>query len=84
MPKEYNGHRSWNGWNVALHLSNDEGLYFLAVDCYRRSNSPRQALKRFITRSGLLGTRTPDGAIYNRLSIYLGLQALEFECGGTA
>lgn len=29
---KYNGHRSWNAWNVALWLNNDEGLYRMMKD----------------------------------------------------
>lgn len=25
--KEYNGHRSWNAWNVSLWINNDKSLY---------------------------------------------------------
>ena len=32
MAKEYNGHRSWNAWNVALWLSNEYNLYQEIVD----------------------------------------------------
>ena len=28
---KYQGHRSWNAWNVSLWINNDEGLYRAAV-----------------------------------------------------
>lgn len=28
---EYNGHPSWNHWNAALWVLNDEGLYTMAL-----------------------------------------------------
>jgi len=31
--KRYNGHPSYNHWNVALWFGNDEGLYRLAKSC---------------------------------------------------
>lgn len=37
MPKPYNGHRSWNAWNVSLWIGNDESIYRLAVDCLNRA-----------------------------------------------
>ena len=83
MPKEYNGHRSWNAWNVALWIGNDEGLYSLACECYADSATPKQAINKFVRRSGLLGDKTPDGATYNRLSIALALKGLELTCGKT-
>lgn len=30
---KYNGHQSYNHWNVALWFANDEGLYHLAKAC---------------------------------------------------
>ena len=29
----YNGHRSWNAWNVSLWINNDESAYCTAVEC---------------------------------------------------
>ena len=59
---EYNGHRSWNAWNVSLWINNDEGLYHRAVDLVKRYGIVRGA--RHLAAE-LEGERTPDGARYN-------------------
>jgi len=70
---QYNGHRSWNAWNVALWIGNDEPLYRFAMECL---NSPQvnrnkrgiaHATRLFMRAVG--GERTPDGAKYNALSV---------------
>ena len=33
--KSYNGHRSWNAWNVSLWISNTESIYNYAMDCIK-------------------------------------------------
>lgn len=58
----YNGHGSWNSWNVALWIANDEGLYRLALNCLKRRESLGGAARE-MTR--YLPERTPDGAKYN-------------------
>ena len=78
--KPHNGHESWNAWNVALWIGNDEGLYRLALDCLERARKKprgiiaRQAANMFIRESGL--TRTPDGARYSVHSVTLALRDL--------
>jgi hypothetical protein len=62
MAKPYNGHRSWNAWNVSLWINNDYGLYSWAVDLVNEHGRERAA--RLMLRR-LSGTRTPDGANYN-------------------
>jgi hypothetical protein len=59
---EYQGHRSWNAWNVALWIGNDPGLYFWADDLIRDHGVARAAR---IMAEELDGQRTPDGARYN-------------------
>jgi len=58
----YNGHRSWNAWNVYLWLSND---YRAAqhIDYLIAQHGKRKATG--ILYRALEGTRTPDGARYN-------------------
>ena len=85
--KKYNGHRSWNAWNVSLWISNDEPLYRTALHCIEtgklRGRSPKSALS-IATREFLANVgwgqkqyaKTPDGAIYNPLSVKLALQGL--------
>ena len=73
--KEYNGHRSYNAWNVALWIDNDEGLYNFVMDCLKQAkNKPGKAATLFLAYSGLIST--PDGAKYNHLSVKLALAGL--------
>ena len=68
MPKirAYNGHRSWDYWNVSLWINNDEALYLLARRCVSRHKSKDNAAREMLdvlTATNRL--RTPDGATYN-------------------
>jgi hypothetical protein len=54
-----NGWKNWATWNVALWLSNDEGLYRL-MRRYRHKGY--QALASNLNEMGI--TETPDGASY--------------------
>lgn len=67
--KPYNGHPSWNAWNVALWIGNDEGLYRRAVELKKRHGAARGA--RFLSRE--LPAKTPDGARYSINSLRLAL-----------
>ena len=81
---KYQGHRSWNAWNVALWIGNDEYLYRLAIECINAAQKKYQgrhpllvipsAAGRFMRESGL--TRTPDGAVFNRVSVQDALAGL--------
>ena len=77
-PKPYNGHRSWNAWNVALWIGNNEPLYRFAMECIKQArNRPNPlgwAARIFMASYG--NARTPDGAIFNRLSVRLALEGL--------
>ena len=77
MPKAkpYNGHRSWNAWNVALWIGNDEGLYRLALDCKRGARNATVAAHRFLAVMG--GQKTPDGGVYNLKCVREALVGLE-------
>jgi hypothetical protein len=68
-PIPYNGHRSWNAWNIALWIGNDESLYEFAQDCLRQAkDDANKATTKFLKVYG--GTRTPDGAVYTRIAVY--------------
>lgn len=70
---EYQGHRSWNAWNVSLWLNNDEGLYRWAVDMVRRHGAGRAAV---IMARELTGQQTPDGGRYNVTTIRAALRGI--------
>ena len=76
--KQYNGHRSWNAWNVSLWIYNDECLYNFAMSCIGRRNNNRKgrngAVREFM--DSYKGQKTPDGAVYNHLSVKLALEGM--------
>ena len=67
MGKPYNGHKSWNAWNVALWLNNDEGLYRMMQDAIARHKTRAKAARVLLAE--LEGQRTPDGGRYNFTTI---------------
>ena len=72
--KAYNGHRSWNAWNVSLWIANDEPLYRLALDCLEHSATLAKAVRLFILEVGV--QYTPDGARYTVRSVHDALKGL--------
>jgi hypothetical protein len=62
---QFNGHRSWNAWNVALWIGNEEPLYRAAMDCLNRRKSVDGAARLFLREVVSEGEKTPDGAKYN-------------------
>jgi hypothetical protein len=78
---EYQGHPSWNAWNVSLWINNDEHSYNYAQACVNRAsrkwrkpeNIARLAAKVFLNGIGR-GTRTPDNAVYSYQSVKLALK----------
>jgi len=76
--QKYNGHRSWNAWNVSLWINNDEGLYNLAQDCVKRptkkGNKANLSLATYRMLNYLRGEKTPDGAVYNFTTVKLAIE----------
>jgi len=76
----YNGHRSWNAWNVALWIGNDEPLYRFAMECLgnpkvnRNKRGIAHATRLFMKAMG--GEKTADGATYNALCVREALTGL--------
>jgi len=69
----YNGHRSWNAWNVSLWLNNDEGLYRRAVELAEAHGIGKGS--RIMARE-LDGERTPDGGRYNATTVREAMQGI--------
>jgi len=66
----FNGYASWDDWNVALWLNNDEGLYntlchYAELAAYM-TISHKDALKRFLAA---LPDETPDGAAFTEEAV---------------
>ena len=72
--KPYNGHPSWNAWNVSLWIGNDEPLYRLALDCLKQNRRLYAAAQQFVA---CVPARTPDGARYSMRSVMHALRGLE-------
>ena len=70
--KSYNGHRSWNAWNVCLWLHNDPDWY---SEWEWMPEYPEISLESAVKRIlNALPKKTPDGAVFNPLSIKLAIE----------
>ena len=72
--KSFNGHKSWNAWNVHLWLTNEEWSYNLMRDCIRNSRNRRRAAQKMLS---LLPSKTPDGAKYNITCVMEAMRGIE-------
>ncbi len=76
--RTYNGHKNWAHWNVSLWISNDEGLYRMALDCIRHTENKDQAAESFLSALHEMNVAmTPDGAVYNKTNVKAALRGLE-------
>ena len=78
----YNGHRSWNSWNVSLWINNDESLYRLAYDLYEEAKRKYSvdSLARLTAARHFMayveGEKTPDGAKYNKTCVFEAMEGM--------
>ena len=70
---KYNGHRSWNAWNISLWLNNEEPTYRYMVSLIQQYG--RRKAARLLANE-LAGQSTPDGARYNQTCIYEAMEDL--------
>jgi hypothetical protein len=77
MRKEYNGHPSWNAWNIALWIGNDEFLYRAAVEALNSTHTIKHATNVFFGITGLEGQKTRDGGVFNPTATARALKGLE-------
>lgn len=75
MARSFNGHRSWNAWNVSLWINNDEGLYRMARQYAARYSTREDAARRMLADLTECGVKaTPDGAPYCVTNIRLAMR----------
>ena len=79
----HNGHKNWNHWNVSLWISNDEGLYRLALQHLRSCVGRRHAAQSFLSDLREVGTeKTPDGAPYTLTTVMAAFRGLSEDVAG--
>jgi hypothetical protein len=72
-----NGHKNWNHWNVSLWIKNDEGLYRLALECIRETQTLDDAARKFIGYCDFDGSKTPDGVPYTFSSVRAAIRGMK-------
>lgn len=73
--KAYNGHRSYNAWNISLWICNEEGIYSFALDCLKRAKGKSGMAAKYFMQD-FAGTKTPDGVLYTFTNVKLALTGL--------
>lgn len=69
MSKKYNGHASYNAWNVSLWVNNDESIYNMAREYARNMKRDAAALAMLEALADMGITQTPDGVPYTKTNI---------------
>lgn len=69
MSNKYNGHASYNAWNVSLWVNNDEGLYNMAREYARNMRRDDAALAMLEALADMGITQTPDGVPFTKTNI---------------
>jgi hypothetical protein len=79
--KDYNGHASWDHWNVSLWIYNEEALYRIAGDCVKRAPSTHHAAEHLLAELqeiyGRDDVETPDGAPYTLETLEAALEGFD-------
>jgi hypothetical protein len=70
---EFNGHKSWNHWNVSQWLNNEEPAYEAMVRFSRYADGAYRMLEWL----GGRGAKTPDGAPYSVSNIKAAMRDIE-------
>lgn len=71
----YNGHKSWQHWNVSLWIFNDEGLYSWAGEKLKEWRDPLMASASLFDEMQAEGIKqTPDGAEFTVETINAALE----------
>ena len=73
MHKSFNGHRTWNAWNVSLWLNNVEHYYTDMKYCIKTTKNRKEAAQKMMQ---YLPKKTPDGAPISVTNVVLAMRGL--------
>lgn len=70
MTTTYNGYESYDHWNTALWLNNDESMYNLLINETEKAVYMEQSLTQTVTNiMNSLPSKTPDDAEWQRITV---------------